>query len=80
MNRFFDFQCKHDHVTERFVDSEIREIICPVCGEEAHRLISTPRVSLDGISGDFPGAADKWVQKRAEKLKQAQSKSYYEGN
>lgn len=80
MNRFFDFKCEHGHVTEMFVASETREIDCPVCGFTAKRLISTPRVSLDGISGAFPGAADKWVQQRAEKLKVAQSKSYYEGS
>jgi hypothetical protein len=80
MRRFFDFECEQGHKTERFINSEIREIPCPMCGKQAHRLISTPRVSLDGISGDFPGAADKWVQRRAEKLKAEQSKSYYEGN
>lgn len=80
MHRFFDFECEHHHVTEKFVSSDIREIVCPECGKPARRLISTPRVSLDGITGDFPGASDKWVKQRAEKLKVAQSKSYYEGN
>lgn len=80
MNRFFDFKCEQGHVTEHFVESNIRTYICPTCGTVSQRLISTPRVSLDGISGDFPGASDKWVQLRASKLKSATSKSYYEGN
>ena len=81
MRRFFDFKCEQGHITEHFVESNIRVMVCLECGDsESQRLISTPRVSLDGISGDFPGASDKWVQQRAERLKVATSKSYYEGN
>lgn len=81
MRRFFDFKCEQEHITEHFVESNIRTMVCPVCGDsESQRMISTPRVSLDGISGDFPGASDKWVQLRASKLKAETSKSYYEGN
>jgi hypothetical protein len=39
---------------------------------EAIRIISTPMISLEGITGAFPGASDKWVRNRAEKLKQEQ--------
>ena len=69
MLRVFDFQCPNDHITESFVNSDTREINCSVCGQTATRLVSTPRVRLEGTTGDFPGAAMQWERKRAEKIK-----------
>jgi hypothetical protein len=67
MMRLFDFQCTNNHVTERFVDVETRTIKCPLCEEFSHRMISAPRANLEGFSGDFPGAYDRWSRVRAEK-------------
>lgn len=75
MLRVFDFQCPNDHITEAFVNSDTREINCSVCGQTATRLVSTPRVSLEGTTGDFPGAAMQWERKRAEKIKAEQKAS-----
>lgn len=75
MLRVFDFQCPNDHITEAFVNSDTREINCKVCGQPASRLVSTPRVSLEGTTGDFPGAAMQWERKRAEKIKAEQKAS-----
>ena len=75
MLRVFDFQCPNDHITEAFVNSDTREINCKVCGQTASRLVSTPRVSLEGTTGDFPGAAMQWERKRAEKIKAEQKAS-----
>lgn len=75
MLRVFDFQCPNDHITESFVNSDTREINCKVCGQTASRLVSTPRVSLEGTTGDFPGAAMQWERKRAEKIKAEQKAS-----
>ena len=72
MKRMFEFLCDNDHLTEQFIDENVRTAICRECNTSAMRQISTPRISLEGITGAFPGAADKWVQKRAEKLKQEQ--------
>ena len=72
MKRIFEFFCGNNHLTEQFIDEDARTTICRECGAEAMRQISTPRISLEGITGAFPGAADKWVKKRAEKLKQEQ--------
>lgn len=68
--RLFDFQCGQGHVTEHFVDSEAREVRCPHedCHRLAKRLISAPRAKLEGITGAFPGAADKWVRNRESKM------------
>ena len=72
MKRMFEFLCGNNHLTEQFIDEDVRTTACRECGAEAMRQISTPRISLEGITGAFPGAADKWVKKRAEKLKQEQ--------
>lgn len=75
MKRFYEFQCANDHVSEHYIDEGLRTASCKECGENAIRIISTPRISLEGITGAFPGAADKWVRNRAERLKQEQKKS-----
>lgn len=72
MKRIFEFLCTNSHITDQLVDDVIRTAPCRECGAEATRQISTPRINLEGITGAFPGAADKWVKKRAEKLKQEQ--------
>lgn len=73
--RFYDFKCDNDHVTEHFVDSECRQSTCPECGERSVRLISTPKVVLEGTTGAFPGAAMQWERKRAEKLAQERKRA-----
>jgi hypothetical protein len=37
---------------------------CPLCGKPAMRKIPAPRSKLEGFSGDFPSAADKWEKRR----------------
>jgi len=49
--------------------SEISETTECMCGATALRQMSTPRVFLEGVTGDFPGAAMKWDKKHAEQLK-----------
>lgn len=71
MRRMFEFVCSNGHLTEKFIDDESRSISCPLCGEQSVRLVSTPRINLEGFTGAFPGAADKWLRIRAEKHKQA---------
>ena len=70
-----NFMCTNEsdpHVFELFTDKEKNpNPVCPECRELSNWvLISAPTINLDGCSGDFPGAADKWVRMRAEKLKQ----------
>lgn len=69
MRRIFDFQCAKGHVTEKYVDDSVTVVQCPHCGNDASRLISAPRISLDGCSGDFPTAADAWVNRRNSHIK-----------
>lgn len=67
--RLFDFSCG-EHVFERFIDDSTRFTPCPYCDKEAERLMSAPNVKLEGITGDFPGAYDRWERVRAEKQSQ----------
>jgi hypothetical protein len=75
MKLMFDFQCTDGHVTERLVDSEVGTIACPECGKEAIKLVSSPQVKLEGFTGAFPDAYEKWARVRADKLKQEQKRN-----
>jgi len=66
--RIYDFKCKQNHLMESFVDETVKEASCDVCGEKTTRIISPTTISLDPISGQFPGATAKWSRMRAEKL------------
>lgn len=72
MKVFYDFSCANGHIHEAFVDLHTKTTTCPECGDTATKLISAPQVKLEGITGSFPGAASRWEQVRAEKLKQEQ--------
>ena len=67
--RIFEFQCNNDHVFEQYIDDSLKTTKCPICGSEATRIISKPRIDLDGCSGDFPTAADAWVRRRESHMK-----------
>ena len=43
---------------------------CPLCSAPGKKLISIPRIALDGTDPGFPGAWDKWERKRKQKLAQ----------
>lgn len=75
MRRIFEFLCPEGHVVDKLVDDTIRESECSVCGAQATRIVSTPRVKLEGITGDFPGAYSRWERVRAEKLAQEKKKA-----
>lgn len=69
--RVFDFLCHNGHRVERFVESDIVEHECE-CGAMGHRQIATPRFSLEGVTGDFPTAADQWEKRRASHMRKEQ--------
>lgn len=43
---------------------------CSKCGSSCKVKMSAPRVRLDPISGDFPGATMKWDRNRKQKMAQ----------
>jgi hypothetical protein len=70
--RFYEFLCENDHTIEAYVDSETRTINCKICSSKAGRIISSPAINLEGWSGNFPGAANKFDSRHREKLKAEQ--------
>ena len=66
--RMFEFKCSEEHITEHLVDYETTTVLCD-CGLEAHRIISTPSIRLDGTNPNFVGAYDRWARVREEKAK-----------
>lgn len=74
-----DFACaKCGDTNERFIDADVRSVPCE-CGGSMQRVMGMPHVTLEGITGDFPGAADRWARVREEKAAIHKRKSYYEG-
>ena len=68
--RIFEFQCNNcSNIFEQYIDDSLKTTKCPICGSEATRIISKPRIDLDGCSGDFPTAADTWVKRRESHMK-----------
>jgi hypothetical protein len=65
--RLFEFVCPEGHITERLVDSEVRHSVCH-CFLESERIVSAPQIKLEGFTGAFPGAYDRWERVRKEKL------------
>lgn len=66
MRQIREFRCPSCGVVdERYVGDDVQAIDCE-CGNKAQRIISTPTVRLEGITGAFPGAADKWARIREE--------------
>lgn len=66
--RVFDFKCNSGHVSEHFVEGETA-VQCPQCEQLAFRQIASPRFALEGITGAFPGAADKWERTRESHMR-----------
>ena len=69
MRRIYDVRCTAcSEVTEAFgyADDTFR---CGTCGSEAKRIISPVRSQLEGTSGAFPTAADKWAKMHVREAK-----------
>ena len=67
MRQMFDFCCGGcGELFEKFVDSEYKSVECPECQQAATRLIGMPTVRLEGITGAFPGAHEKWARIRED--------------
>ena len=70
-----DFLCDEGHVTEALRDDSEQSIVCPVCGNTAVKALAAPQIKLEGFSGAFPDAYDRWSRVRADKLKQEQKQN-----
>ena len=71
MKRMFEFVCESGHRMEKLIDYEAKSVPCD-CGELSYRVISTPAIKLEGWSGSFPGAANRFEKSHLDKLKAEQ--------
>lgn len=77
MRTLRDFQCPFcTKITERLVEAEIETIACPCCESDAGQLIGMPTVRLEGVTGAFPGAHDRWARIREDNARIKAKKSY----
>jgi predicted nucleic acid-binding Zn ribbon protein len=69
MRILFNFRCPEHGIFEALVEREKKSTVCNKCGVESQKLISAPRIFLDGTDPAFPGAYDAWERKRSVKQK-----------
>lgn len=68
----YDFRCSECSQTfETFARIEETSGFCPDCGALARRLISTPRIALDGTDPAFTTEWDRWAKKHEQAAKRA---------
>ena len=60
---------------EKLVSIEFHSIECDECQGTAMQQMGMPTVRLEGITGSFPGAAEKWARIREDnaRIKSARS-------
>jgi len=68
MKKLFEFRCSSCHHDFEELTEYTQTFTCPKCNSNADKIISTPRVKLEGWSGSFPGAAAAWDKKRKQQL------------
>lgn len=74
MRIMLDFACKScGAVKEKLINHKEKVIECE-CGGKAMRIISTPTIRLDGTSGHFPSAHDKWATIREKHARRKAAK------
>ncbi len=62
--------CPAGHITEHYVGYETKVVTCTVCGTDASRIVSMPRIMLDGTDPVYVSAHEKWAKTREDKAKQ----------
>ena len=70
-----DFKCADGHVTESLREDSVTAIGCAHCGMNAIKVLAAPRSNLEGFSGAFPDAYDRWARVRADRLKVEQKQN-----
>jgi len=63
----YEFVCDCSKRTEALTDYETDSVQCQ-CGGLAHRVISAPSINLEGWSGHFPSAYERFEQRHRNKI------------
>jgi len=61
----FDFKCEAGHISERFVSSDTKEVVCNECGLPAVKQLSSFGTWTEKHNGT---SSDNWVKKREQKM------------
>lgn len=77
----YEYKCdKCESIVEELRSLADRELRAPCvrdgCDGTLHFIISTPQIQLEGITGHFPGAYDKWTRVREQRQKVERKRSY----
>lgn len=68
MKKLFEFKCSScESIFEELTEYKLIST-CPSCNFTANKIISSPRIVLEGHSGSFPGAASAWEKKHKQQL------------
>jgi len=77
MRQLIDLKCPDcGNVVERYI--EATQIPC-ICGKTMYKIVGMPRVALEGITGAFPGAHDRWATIREANARQKAAKRAQHG-
>lgn len=73
----YEYYCEDHHSTDIVCSYKHRKDVvpCQVCGKDAFYTVSIPSVHLEGVSGDFPGAAMKWDRDHYRRAQPKKSQS-----
>jgi putative FmdB family regulatory protein len=64
-----DYECMTcGEVFEKFAKRDA-DVQCISCGGKTKKCVTAPRFKLEGVSGDFPGAAMKWTREHQKAAK-----------
>ena len=74
MRKLFEFECEQCGIFEELTEYTNKHD-CPICGKVAYKVISTPSIQLEGVSGSFPGAALSWEKKHWDRTRAEQKKA-----
>ena len=74
MLKILDYQCNHcGYQSETYAGNDPSPL-CQECGGDTRYIISGTSFTLEGVTGDFPGASFKWEKKRDQKMEYERSK------
>lgn len=78
----YDFRCNSCETRfDEFARIDDTVIPCPECGQDARRLISTPRFDPKmGLDPDFATLSDKWAKRKEASAREAQRRAVEHGD
>ena len=63
MKRLYEFHCKGCVYTFEKLIEYTKVTNCPQCDFDTNKIISAPKIMLEGVSGSFPSASAAWEKK-----------------